>query len=1425
MRKKILLLTSLLIMGIVGYFVYRKYMSPTRIALVNFITYQASNMAYSNKDRMVKYEEVPLDQLDKLKNYDFVLVWAMGLKISDEQRNQMIEASEKVPFHSFMVTNPDNELSTLNEVDLERITEYLDSGNKENYKNLARYIRKYIDKKWFATEPEPATERKENAYFHLEEDIAFDNLSSYEDYIKKHNFYKEGAPKIAVVAGIHDPFGGNKEHLNGVVKAIQDHGMNVYPFAAQVSKRMDFLREINPDAIVYFPHGQLLMGNPEEFIDFLKEKNIPLFTGLSVLSFKEKWEQDPMGLFGGFLGQTVVMPELDGALYPYVVITQDQNKDGYYFLNAIPNRTNKFVQIIQNFISLKHKENQNKKLAIVYYKGAGLATPVAQGLEVVESLYHFLQQLKAQGYKVENLPNSVAEFNNILNNQANTYRSSAKGEIERFLSNGKPALVEAKELDNWLKNAVPEPLYKQVVEHNGAAPGNYLTTNKEDKDYLAVSQVTFGNITILPQPPAALSTDDDFKVQHGVKEIPPYAYIGAYLWIQNGLKADALIHFGTHGSLEFTPNKQVGLSDYDWGDILVGTVPHFYYYSIGNIGESIIAKRRSYGGLISYLTPAFTESEMRNTFNDLEDKILTYEKAKDSVDKKAISLHIKKIAVKMGLHRDLRLDSILTKPYTEEEIEKLSNFAEEIATEKINGEFYTMGIPYSPEKVNSTVLAMSADPIAYSLATLDKLSGKVTEAQLKRNTFFTEKYLNPAKKLVKQILAGKEVNPELISNFAGITPEDIKNAKEVLAEDASKAGLMAFLKKQFDKKKDEKPSEVAQKDTQEKPAQVAEQKNENPSNKTPDAVGKATKTKPAPVKREERKPLTEQEIAEIAAKKAKLEKAQAIVDIENTINNVVFYKESIQNSPSLEEKAFFNALNGGYTPPSSGGDAVANPKAVPTGRNLYSINAESTPSKLAWDRGVALAKSTIEEYQKNHKGDFPKKIAYTFWSSEFIETEGVSIAQVLYLLGVEPVWDSFGRVSDVRIIPSEELGRPRIDVVVQTSGQFRDLAASRLFLITKAIEKVSELPEEAYTNQVSAGTVDIEKELVKAGIPPKDARQMSTQRIFGGLQGAYGTGIKELINAGDKWDTQKDIAEVYMHNMGATYASQEDWSKFQEGMFRAAIKNTDVLIQPRQNNTWGALSLDHVFEFMGGMNAAIKEVTGKDPDAYLADYRNHKNMRMQELKEAIGVEARATVLNPTYIKEMMKGKASSAGQIQEIVMNMHGWEATRPEVIDDALWTEIYDTYIQDKHQLGVTEFIKTENVGALEETTAIMLEATRKGMWKATNEQIANLAELHTNLVKEFGIESSQFSSENKKLQDYIAQNTSSANAKAYQAQIQKSEQSSNEEAKEGKVLKKEETTTGAEQEKVSLSAVWIAVAIVVAFIGLIIFVKKRRK
>ena len=142
-----------------------------------------------------------------------------------------------------------------------------------------------------------------------------------------------------------------------------------------------------------------------------------------------------------------------------------------------------------------------------------------------------------------------------------------------------------------------------------------------------------------------------------------------------------------------------------------------------------------------------------------------------------------------------------------------------------------------------------------------------------------------------------------------------------------------------------------------------------------------------------------------------------------------------------------------------------------------------------------------------------------------------------------------------------------------------------------------------------------------------------------------------MVESGDRWESESEIADTYLNNMGAFYGDEKHWEVFQKFAFEAALNSTDVVVQPRQSNTWGALSLDHVYEFMGGMNLAVRNVTGKDPDAYLSDYRNRNNMKMQELKEAVGVESRTTILNPTYIKENMKGGASAASEVAQTVTN------------------------------------------------------------------------------------------------------------------------------------------------------------------------------
>ena len=557
--------------------------------------------------------------------------------------------------------------------------------------------------------------------------------------------------------------------------------------------------------------------------------------------------------------------------------------------------------------------------------------------------------------------------------------------------------------------------------------------------------------------------------------------------------------------------------------------------------------------------------------------------------------------------------------------------------------------------------------------------------------------------------------------------------------------------------------------------------------------------------------------------KEEKEFARLIMEIERTVRNVENYRSALERSPEAEFASILNAMAGGYTAPSPGGDPIANPNTVPTGRNLYAVNAEATPSEAAWERGKELAENTIAMYRERHHDSIPRKVSYTLWSGEFVETEGATIAQILYMLGVEPVRDVFGRVTDIRLIPSAQLGRPRIDVVVQTSGQLRDLAASRLFLISRAVEMAAAAKEDEYENFVAQSVVDAERTLVDKGLSPKEAREVSTYRVFGGVNGSYGTGITDMVQSGDRWENSTEIADVYLQNMGAFYGSEKAWEQVRQFALEAALTNTDAVIQPRQSNTWGALSLDHVYEFMGGMNLAVRNVTGKEPDAYLSDYRNRNNMRMQELKEAIGVESRTTLFNPAYIREKMKGGASAADGFAEIVRNTYGWNVMKPEAIDDELWDGIYEVYVQDKFDLGVQGYFERQNPAALQEMTAVMMETARKGMWNASAEQLKAIAELHTELVDKYAPSCSGTVCNNAKLREFIASKTAPDAARRYERHIRNVREASLSENK-GTVLKREEMNAS---DKVTtlVSNTVVAVLVLVAITALVWMVRRRRK
>ncbi len=796
------------------------------------------------------------------------------------------------------------------------------------------------------------------------------------------------------------------------------------------------------------------------------------------------------------------------------------------------------------------------------------------------------------------------------------------GQVQRHLNEGNPAWVEDTEYLQWCRDHLAEGVCARVDERHGASLGSFMVDRSPSGGQrIAVTNVRFGNVVLMPQPLAGFG-EDSFRMVHGTEEAPPHTYVAAYLWLRLGFGADSIIHYGTHGSLEFTQGKQVALSPNDWADALIGDTPHFYVYTMSNVGEAIIAKRRSYATIINHLTPPFQRAGLYSELATLNRWIDGYRLAEGQVRAEQ-RRQIIELSTEMELDADLEMSLADSETWDGDVLPGLEMYLEELAGARINKGLYTWGQDYMEEDAALTAELMLIDSVD------DLIPESARQATGAENLF-----------------------------------ADLNRGTSV----ESLVGSLEF---------DHEP------------------------------------------------------------------------ELRETLSQYGHYKSLLLAGGDDQKFALGNAVAGGYVAPASGGDPLLNPNALPTGRNMFSIDAEQTPSQAAWEVGKTLADQMLEDYRSRH-GRLPNKVSFTLWPSEFIHSQGATVAQVLYLLGVEPVFAPNGQVHVLQLIPAADLGRPRIDVVVQSAGQLRDLAASRLALINRAVEMAAAAAD-GDENFVRDGVRLAEQHLLDKGLTPSQARRLSTRRSFGGVNGSYGTQIMGMVEQGDSWQSDAEVAAQYLDNMGAMYGDSEEWGEYVPELFTAALLNTDVVIQPRSSNTWGGLSLDHVYEFMGGLSLAVRSVTGKDAEAYFADFRNPGRARIETLQTAIAKEARTTLFNPRYLEGLTAGEASSAEVLAETLRNSFGWNTMKPAAIAPGFWNQVFETLIDDKHDLALQAFFETENPYALQEVTGVMLEAARKDFWTPDESQLRVLAELHADLVSRFEAGCGSFTCGNRPLQDFI--------------------------------------------------------------------------
>lgn len=1388
---------------------YSAFVSRTKIATLNFPDFTVEKFIRSNDNPFVNIKSVALDEVDRIADYDVVLVRVHGSSM-DANHLGAIKNAIANGVTVFSTESNNAEINSLKGRELDYISTLMENGSVRNYRSLFNYVRTQIDRKIFfnGKYADPVIV-PEDYYFHLGDDQFFATFDEYQKFYEQSGKYKKDAPRVVLLSGNINMQNSNEEHIAVLINSLENRGLNVYPINSFGMKKLGMIAAVRPNLIINRPHGRLVMGGAESGTELLKRLNVPVLAPVTVSELYDKWLADKQGMSqGGMTSMSVVMPELDGAIAPFAVAAQFE-RNGMRIFDAIPSHTEKFCSMVENFTKLQIKANSDKRVAIYYYKGVGKGTLSAADIEGVQSLFNTLKLLKESGYNVAGLPDDAKQLETIIQRQGVVLGAYALGAYDEFLKNGNPALVDVETFNGWAKERLPEKLIAGMKAQYGEAPGDYMSVKDSDKKQIAVARIAFGNVAILPQPLPSVGKDVD-KLVHGVEGAPAYPYVASYLWTRNEFKADALIHFGTHGSLEFVPGKQVALSDYDWTDALIGDMPHFYIYTINNIGEGIIAKRRSYATLVSHLTAPYMQSELYNELSMLKDRIHKMESMEEGAVKQNYRETISALAKSQNILSALSIDS--TKILEDSDIERVHIYLEEINGAKVNDGLYTLGASYSEENVANTTRLISIDPIRYSLAQIDVAHGRVANEKLDDLGFMAYRYNRTADHLIARAL--KEESTEVLLKSV-VSGQDIEllvaaDAAEMAKSEQMKRMMMSSMSSSKPKNMPpflNKKGIIVE-------ADIAVKRSEK-SVSQESMMAKMASAKPAGVGNKE-----ESVDAQLIA---------AIKSLKEAIEGVSTTRQNLSGSTKAEQTALLNALNGGYIHPSSAGDPIVNPAAVPTGRNFYSINPETTPSPEAWKVGRRLAENLLAVELKA-KGKYPEKVSFTLWSTDFISSEGATIAQILYLLGVEPLRDGFGYIRSLKLIPATQLARPRIDVVVQTSGQLRDIAASRLELISRAVAMAAE--DKEGENFVSKGFEDAERRLLEKGFSPADARRYSKERIFGGVAGNYGTGIMAMVEKGDSWDSAEQIASQYIKNMGAAYSANgtEQWGETKEGVFEAALLNTSVVVQPRSSNNWGALSLDHVYEFMGGMSVAVQQVTGNDPTAYFNDFRNSSRAKVQELKEAIGVETNSTLFNPKYITQMLKGEASAMAHFAEAFRNTHGWNAMKPSAIDQHVWNKYYDIYVKDKFGLGIEKRFTEKNPFVLQEMTAVMMESARKGMWRASATQLKEVAELHGKLVAEHTAGCSGFICDNGKLREFIASKVDQSTARQYNKSIDAAcqVQFGDTQAENNVVLKKEEQAkqTNASQQEGGETDSNSLIYIVIGLIALIaIWFVVRRK
>ncbi|WP_458454135.1 cobaltochelatase subunit CobN [Methanobrevibacter sp.] len=1167
--------------------------------------------------------------------------------------------------------------------------------------------------------------------------------------------------------------GGTAEQLRVMVESFTSAGSDISGFLADSSNY-----EMYVDAIISMVAYGVGGENFTKTIEFFEELGVPVFRAVhSDYVSNEQWELGSTGLTTDKSDKWwhVAIAEAQGiidATFIGGVSSYISNVTGARIVTYISHERNidLLTDRVDSWVDLKYAVNSEKVLSIIYYNyPPGKQNIGSSYLDTITSIYNMLYTLKAAGYKVDDLPNNVSELEDMILRCGINVANWAPGELEKLANQSGVTLLPVSEyskwfnslddiiklqvregpvayigelarraveldytvtigdtIDDWLNqvvsllpddqitdakivlNKIVGALKNYTATHDykyfelfqqyfaefkqlnvsglngwGDSPGTVMVVNRNGVDYFVIPGLTFGNIFIAPEPQRGWEADIA-NLYHCTAVAPTHQYLAAYYYMQK-YYSNAMVFVGRHATHEWLPGKEILLSATDYGSVVVGDVPQLYFYISDGLGEAIQAKRRGFAVLISHLTSPMSYTHLYGNLTVSVNLIDYYYNTENAELKAEFAQQIRNFIIEQDYAMNLGLS-----------VEEVANLKDDVLVEKLD------------------TFLKSLQDVLYPLG-LHALG-----------QYWTEKDL------------ASTVSVMLSFDFE--TEQGETNLFDELSH--------IYYSKGYDT--------------------LSSFEREFILNKSYDIC----------------KALIYWNVEDVyntlVAGNNLYDNAKVLACLQLAKKYIGLINESVTN----ELNSMLNGLNGKYIPISAGGEVILNPIVLPTGRNMYQDQSQELPTQDAWNYAKTLALLTLSDLNDTTEkiimgiwcvetarddGALVATVLYLLgmkpvWSDSpsagyFIDDED------------DPDHDHGEIGQKTKSMPEylllEDLTRPdgwdkkRIDVSVITSGLFRDLYSSQSILMDNAfrvalarsyntIVRNSTLMRSQYGKKIKEAIDYVMEGISYYGVSSESlednyvakhwvedciyylsqgynatyAGECAITRIFAPPNGDYGAGISKLVSMSWTWNDTSELADFYLGRMGNMY-SKNYWGDTNPLVFLRALSNSDTIVASRNTNQYGVLDNDDFFDYWGGLSMAVEHISGKTPNMNILMYANRDKAYIASLEEVMYQEIASRYDNPEWIKGMMaEGYSGARYMSNKFVTNLYGWQVTRPSAVSDSLWNRVYNTYYNDKYNIGVTDWLKSgNNAYSLISMSGTMLTAIQEGYWNANEGTIRNIA------------------------------------------------------------------------------------------------------